>query len=58
MVGLEEYMSKDNWVIVISSYMKYCTSENKIKSNALDEYFMLNNSFKSVFAASKEFDVR
>jgi hypothetical protein len=50
-------MTKNDWVIVISSYMKYCTSENKIKSSELDEYFMLNNSFKSVFAASKEFDV-
>lgn len=50
-------MSKDDWVIVIASYMDYCTSDNKMKSSELDEFFMLNNSFKSVFSASKEFEV-
>lgn len=49
-------MNKDNWVIVITSYLTYCTSENKIKSHDLDEYFMLNSSFKSLFEASKEYD--
>jgi len=51
-------MNKDNWVIVITSYLNYCTSENKIKSSDLDEYFMLNSSFKSLFEASKEYDTK
>lgn len=51
-------MNKDNWVIVITSYLNYCTSENKIKSHDLDEYFMLNSSFKSLFEASKEYDTK
>lgn len=51
-------MNKDNWVIVITSYLNYCTSENKIKAHDLDEYFMLNSSFKSLFEASKEYDVK
>ena len=51
-------MNKDNWVIVITSYLNYCTSENKIKSNDMDEYFMLNSSFKSLFEASKEYDIK
>lgn len=51
-------MNKDNWVIVITSYLNYCTSENKIKNQDLDEYFMLNSSFKSLFEASKEYEVK
>ena len=51
-------MNKDNWVIVITAYLNYCTSENKIKQRDLDEYFMLNNSFNSLFQASKEYDVK
>lgn len=51
-------MNKDNWVIVITAYLNYCTSENKMKQHDLDEYFMLNNSFNSLFQASKEYDIK
>lgn len=51
-------MNKDNWVIVITSYLTYCTSEKKIKTTELDEYFMLNSSFCSLFEASKEYELK
>ena len=57
-VNLNEYMNKNNWVIIIISYLKYSTDEKKIKTDELEEYFMLNNSFKSLFLASEEFDLK
>lgn len=51
-------MNKDNWVVVICSYLKFCTAEHKVKSSDLDEYNVLNNSFQALFGASKDFEVR
>lgn len=50
-------MNKDNWVVVISSYLKYSTAEHKVKSTDLDEFNVLNNSFLGLFGASKDFEL-
>ena len=50
-------MNKDNWVVVICSYLKYCTAEDKVRSHELDEYNILSHSFQGLFNASQDFEV-
>ena len=45
-------------MVVICSYLKFCTAEHMVKSNDMDEYLVLKNSFQALFGASRDFEVR
>lgn len=51
-------MDQASWIVVLNTYLKYCSSDRKIKSTDLDEYFMLSNSFNGVFTSSKDYDIK
>lgn len=54
-VCLYEYMNENHWSIVLESFIRYCSNENKVMSHDLEDFSLMKNSIESLFLACSDF---
>jgi hypothetical protein len=56
-VCLYEFMSSNHWSVVLQCFVRFCSQNERVKSNDLEDFHLLRNSIQSLFLASQDFPV-